>query len=292
MTSTSESLDAPLAPPASPPRRQPRLRPLGENARVRIYQLVLLTVFLGLWEGLTRVPYLIKNTFLDPFFISRPSLIAEQLWAWTFGSQAGFLLPHLASTLSATLLGLAVAGVTGFSAGLVLSQNPTLAKTLNPFIVCLNSLPRIAMVPLITMIFGLGLLAKVVTVWFVVFFLIFFNTFKGSLSVEKHILQFCQTLGASPRQVLWNVRVPSALAWTFAALPNAISFSLVGVVIAEFVGTTTGMGYLIVSSLSTLNANEMFAAITVLGLAGIALVSLAERVERRLLRWSPQFNER
>lgn len=285
MSTTIRSLEAPLASPA--PRR-----PMSERTRIHLYQLALLAVLLGLWEGLTRVPYLMKNTFLDPFFISRPSLIAEQLWSWTFGARAGFLLPHLASTLGSTLLGLGVAGVTGFAAGLVLSQNPILAKTLNPFIVSFNSLPRIAMVPLITMVFGLGLLAKVVTVWFVVFFLIFFNTFKGSLSVERHLLQFCQTLGASPRQILWNVRVPSALAWTFAALPNAISFSLVAVVIAEFVGTTTGMGYLIVSALSTLNANEMFAAITVLGLSGIALVSLAERVERRLLRWSPQFNER
>ncbi|MFG1426309.1 ABC transporter permease [Roseixanthobacter glucoisosaccharinicivorans] len=288
MSRVMESVNAQLAQPARP-HRDPRF---GETTRVRLYQLALLALFLGLWEGLTRVPYLIKNTFLDPFFISRPSLIAEQLWSWTFGAQAGFLFPHLASTLGATLLGLAVAGVTGFAAGLILSQNPILARTLNPFIVCCNSLPRIAMVPLITMMFGLGLVAKVVTVWFVVFFLIFFNTFKGSLSVEAHILQFCRTLGASPRQILWNVRVPSALAWTFAALPNAISFSLVGVVIAEFVGTTTGMGYLIVSSLSTLNASEMFAAITVLGLSGICLVTLAERVERRLLRWSPQFNER
>jgi NitT/TauT family transport system permease protein len=247
---------------------------------------------LGLWEGLTRVPYLVKNTFLDPFFISQPSLIALQLWKWTFGAQAGFLLPHLASTLGATLLGLVVATSTGFLVGLLLSQSPTMAKTLNPFIVSLNSLPRIAMVPLITMVFGLGLLAKVVTAWFVVFFLIFFNTFKGSVSIEKHLLQFCQTLGGTPRQMMWSVRVPSALAWTFAALPNAISFSLVAVVIAEFVGTTKGMGYLIVTALSTLNATEMFAAITVLGLSGIALVAIAERVERRLLRWSPQFNER
>jgi sulfonate transport system permease protein len=185
-----------------------------------------------------------------------------------------------------------VATSTGFLVGLLLSQSPTMAKTLNPFIVSLNSLPRIAMVPLITMVFGLGLLAKVVTAWFVVFFLIFFNTFKGSVSIEKHLLQFCQTLGGTPRQIMWSVRVPSALAWTFAALPNAISFSLVAVVIAEFVGTTRGMGYLIVTALSTLNATEMFAAITVLGLSGIALVAIAERVERRLLRWSPQFNER
>ena len=256
------------------------------------YQIVLLGVFLGLWEGLTRVPYLIKHTFLDPFFISRPSLIGQQLWSWTFGAQAGFLLPHLASTLGATLLGLVVATSSGFVIGLLLSQSPILAKTLNPFIVSLNSLPRIAMVPLITMIFGLGLLAKVVTAWFVVFFLIFFNTFKGSVGIEKHLLQFCQTLGGTPRQIMWSVRVPSALAWTFAALPNAISFSLVAVVIAEFVGTTRGMGYLIVTALSTLNATEMFAAITTLGLSGIVLVALAERVERRLLRWAPQFNER
>jgi NitT/TauT family transport system permease protein len=264
----------------------------SDQLRIALYQLILLGIFLGLWEGLTRVPYLVKHTFLDPFFISRPSLIAQQLWSWTFGAQAGFLLPHLASTLGATLLGLVVATTTGFLVGLLLSQSPTMAKTLNPFIVSLNSLPRIAMVPLITMVFGLGLLAKVVTAWFVVFFLIFFNTFKGSVSIEKHLLQFCQTLGGTPRQIMWSVRVPSALAWTFAALPNAISFSLVAVVIAEFVGTTKGMGYLIVTALSTLNATEMFAAIAVLGLSGLALVAIAERVERRLLRWSPQFNER
>ncbi|WP_234051167.1 MULTISPECIES: hypothetical protein [unclassified Xanthobacter] len=86
--------------------------------------------------------------------------------------------------------------------------------------------------------------------------------------------------------------MPTALAWTFAALPNAISFSLAAMVIAGFVGTTTGTGYLIVFALSKLNANEMLAAITVLAFAGIALVALAERVYRRLLRWPPQFNKR
>jgi NitT/TauT family transport system permease protein len=276
---------------AAPARRR---EPRASDGRLRIalYQLALLSFLLGLWEVLTRVPYLVKNTFLDPFFISRPSLVSLQLWAWTFGDQAGFLIPHVASTLAATIIGLIVASVTGFLFGLLLSQNPVIAKTLSPFIVSLNSLPRIAMIPLITMVFGLGIAAKIVTAWFVVFFLIFFNTFKGSLNIEKHILQFCQTLGASQSQLLWTVRVPSALAWTFAALPNAISFSLVAVVIAEFVGTTTGMGYLIVTSLSTLNSTEMFAAITVLGVMGICLVSLAQMVERRLLRWSPQFNER
>ena len=88
---------------------------------------------------------------------------------------------------------------------------------------------------LITMFFGLGLASKVVTSWFVVFFLVFFNTYKGGRSVERELVEFCQTLGASPRQILWRVRIPTAAAWTFASLPNAISFALIGVVLAEFV---------------------------------------------------------
>jgi NitT/TauT family transport system permease protein len=146
-------------------------------------------------------------------------------------------------------------------------------------------------VPLITMIFGLGLASKVVTAWFIVFFLVFFNTFKGGLAIEKELIEFCRTLGANNRQITLNVRIPNALAWTFTALPNAVSFSLIGVVISEFVGATTGMGYLIITSLATLNAADMFAALTVLSIVGVVLVTLFQMLERRLLRWSPEFRE-
>lgn len=254
-------------------------------------QLALLAVFLGAWQILTGIAWFRKNTFLDPFFISRPSLIVQKLYDWTLGAQAGFLWPHLASTVGATLLGLAVAVVTGYVAGLTLSQNRALAALFNPFIVALNSLPRIAMVPLITMIFGLGLASKVVTAWFIVFFLIFFNAFKGGVNIESHLINFCRTLGGSNRQITWSVRIPNSLAWTFAALPNAVSFSLIGVVISEFVGSTTGMGYLITTALATMNASDMFATITVLGIVGIVLVTLISMVERRLLHWAPEFRQ-
>jgi NitT/TauT family transport system permease protein len=252
-------------------------------------QLAILGTILGAWQILTGIAWFRTNTFMDPFFISRPSLVIQKLYDWTFGSQAGFLWPHLVSTVGATLLGLVVAVVTGFLAGLGLSQNRTLAAIFNPFIVALNSLPRIAMVPLITMIFGLGLASKVVTAWFIVFFLIFFNAFKGGVNIEQHIINFCRTLGGSSRQIMLTVRIPNSLAWTFAALPNAVSFSLIGVVISEFVGSTTGMGYLIVTALATLNATDMFAAITVLGIVGLVLVSGIGVLERRLLHWSPEF---
>jgi NitT/TauT family transport system permease protein len=254
-------------------------------------QLVLLAAFLGAWEVLTGIAWFKQNTFLDPFFISRPSLIIAKLFSWTVGAQAGFLWPHLVSTVGATLLGLVVAVVTGYLAGLFLSQNRTLAAVFNPFIVALNSLPRIAMVPLITMIFGLGLASKVVTAWFIVFFLIFFNAFKGGVNIEAHLINFCRTLGGSNRQITWTVRIPNSLAWTFAALPNAVSFSLIGVVISEFVGSTTGMGYLITTALATMNATDMFATIAMLGIIGIVLVTAISAVERRLLHWAPEFRQ-
>ena len=254
-------------------------------------QLALFATFVGLWEVLTRVPWFVKHSFLDPFFISRPSLVAERIYAWTLGSQAGFIWPHLWSTVNATLIGLAVSVVTGFVAGLALSQRPRLARVLAPFITAANSLPRIAFVPLITMIFGLGLLSKVVTAWFIVFFLVFFNTFKGGRSIEPHVVDFCRTLGASRHHLLWNVRVPFVLGWMFAALPNAVAFSLIGVVISEFVGSDTGMGYLIITSLSTLNATDMFATITLLSILGIVLVAAIRMVEKRAMRWTPEFRE-
>ena len=142
---------------------------------VTLCQVGILFFILGLWEGLTRVDWFVKNTILDPFFISQPSKILIRIYEWMKPGKLS-LLPHLMETLSATFLGLFVGASSGFAVGLGLAQNKFIAKVLNPFIVMLNSMPRVAFVPLITMIFGLGMASKVVTAWFVVFFIIFFNT--------------------------------------------------------------------------------------------------------------------
>ena len=219
-------------------RQQARARRL----RITGWQVLILATILAGWEILTRIPWFVDNTAFDPFFISQPSRIGVRLFQWLQpGPQS--VWPHLWLTLEATFLGLAVGVSSGFVVGMALSRNRFMADVLNPFIVAFNSMPRIAFVPLITLFFGLGVMSKVVTSWFVVFFLVFFNTYKGGRSVERELLEFCRTLGGSPRQILWRVRIPTAAAWTFASLPNAISFALIGVVLAEFVGSTTGMGY-------------------------------------------------
>ena len=261
-----------------------------QSLQVVLCQILLLAAFLGAWEWLTRVKWFVDNTIFDPFFISQPSRIVTRIAHWMVPGK-GSLWPHLWETLSATFLGLFVGVTSGFLVGLALAQNRFLARVLNPFIIALNSMPRIAFVPLITMLFGLGIASKVVTSWFVVFFLLFFNTYKGSLSVQRELIEFCQTLGGNRRQILWRVRIPYAAAWTFAALPNAVSFALVGVVLAEFVGSATGMGYIMIAALAALNATDMFAAITVLSVVGLALVYACRLVEKSLMHWSAEFIE-
>lgn len=271
------------------PRPTPPKTP-SYKAQVFLWQLgISLSIFLA-WETLTRIPWFVENTIFDPFFISRPSLIVQRLFEWMqLGPQS--VWPHLWLTLQATFVGLFVGVGSGFLVGLALSRSQKLADIFHPFIVACNSMPRVAFVPLITMFFGLGLLSKVVTAWFVVFFLVFFNTYKGGRSINWELLAFCRTLGGSPRQILWRVRIPAAASWTFAALPNAVSFSLIGVVLAEFVGSTTGMGYLMISALATLNATDMFAAVILLSVVGIVLVSAITTLEKRVMHWSAEFQD-
>jgi len=288
--SDAEATRGPATADAGPGRLNTAWQERRRRRRVALWQFAILFFFLAAWEGLTRIPALAATTFIDPFFISRPSRIATRLWQWMQPGRNS-VWPHLLLTLEATALGLGIGVGSGFAVGLALSQNRFLAQVLNPFIIALNSMPRIAFVPLITMLFGLGIASKVATSWFVVFFLVFFNTYKGGLSLERELVNFCRTLGGTPRGILWRVRIPTAASWTFASLPNAISFALIGVVLAEFVGSTTGMGYLMITSLATLNATDMFAAVTLLSAVGVGLVYMVRAVERRVLHWSAEFRD-
>jgi NitT/TauT family transport system permease protein len=265
-------------------RRQARRQTL----QVLFCQLGVMVLFFGAWELLTRIPWFIENTVFDPFFVSQPSKISVRMVEWVLPGRDS-IWPHLMETLTATFLGLLVGAGSGFVVGLALAQSRFAARVFNPFIVALNSMPRVAFVPLITLLFGFGILSKVVTAWFVVFFLLFFNTYKGSLSVQRELIEFCRTLGASNAQILWRVRIPFGAAWTFAALPNAVSFALVGVVLSEFVGSATGMGYVMIVALAALNATDMFAAIGILSIVGVGLVYIVRLIEARLLHWSAEF---
>jgi NitT/TauT family transport system permease protein len=270
---------------------------VSERGRVIAWRVALLVVAVAAWEGLTGVKAVSRMPglyWIDPFFISRPSAIVER-FAYLMSGQVRLTLWQMAlSTVQSTVWGFLVGISTGFVAGLVLGRNERLARICEPYIIAFNSLPRIALVPLITMIFGFGLLAKVVLAWTIVFFIVFFNTFQGARSVDADLIHSARFLGASERQIMGTVIIPSTLAWTFASLTPSISFALIGVVVGEFIGGESGggLGYLIIQSLGTLNAADMMVALLVLGVIGIVMALGIKQVEARLLRWRPEYQRR
>ena len=269
---------------------------MTERVRISLWRALIFVALVGGWEWLTGIKAISKTPglyWLDPFFISRPSLIAKR-FAYLASDQVRLTIWQMAlSTVQSTLWGFLVGVTTGFVAGLVLGRNDRLARIFEPYIVAFNSLPRIALVPLITMIFGFGLVAKIVLAWTIVFFIVFFNTFQGARSVDADLIHSARFLGAGERQVMRTVIVPSALAWTFASLTPSISFALIGVVVGEFLGGESGggLGYLIIQSLGTLNAADMMVALVVLGVIGIVMAVGIKQVEIRLLRWRPEYRK-
>jgi len=258
------------------------------------WRLAILVALLGSWEWLTGIKEVSRTPglyWIDPFFVSRPSEILRR-FVFLAGGEVRLTIWQMAlSTIQSTLWGFVVGVTSGFAAGLLLGRNDRLARIFEPYIIAFNSLPRIALVPLITMIFGFGLLAKIVLAWTIVFFIVFFNTFQGARSVDADLIHAARFLGASERQIVRTVVVPSALAWTFAALTPSISFALIGVVVGEFLGGESGggLGYLIIQSLGTLNADDMMVALLSLGVIGIVMALGIKQVEARLLRWRPEY---
>ena len=269
----------------------------ADRWRILAWQVVILVAVVAAWEYLTGIKAISRTPglyWIDPFFISRPSKIVERFMHLAGGSVRLSIWAMAWSTVRSTLWGFLVGISTGFVAGLVLGRSERLARVCSPFIVAFNSLPRIALVPLITMIFGFGLLAKVVLAWSIVFFIVFFNTFQGARSVDADLIHSARFLGAGDGQIMRTVIVPSTLAWTFASLTPSISFALIGVVVGEFIGGESGggLGYLIIQSLGTLNAADMMVALVVLGAIGIVMALGIRQIETRLLRWRPEYQKR
>ena len=275
---------------------------------ILLWQIAILLVTLSIWEwgfdlckALLPKPWVPK--ILDPYFISKPTAIWRSfLKLGCLADSAGFVSCYrenannlwLATlvTLKNMWWGFLWGTSLGVLTGLVLGRSEFLSQIFEPYIVAMNSIPRIALVPLIILIFGLGDLSKVVTAGIVVFFVVFFNTFEGTRSVDRDQIAAARLLGASELTVLKTVVIPSALAWVFASLTPAVSFALIGVIVGEFIGAERGLGKLIIEAEARANAAEMMVAIFVMMIVGIVLALIVRRVQSYLLRWQPQFEEK
>jgi NitT/TauT family transport system permease protein len=273
-----------------------------------VWQAAICAVVLTIWQWgydlHAKLPWLVPD-LLDPYFISKPSeifnnfLILSCIKSKT-GVFNGFFNGDFAKclarnennlwvatgiTLKNTFFGFVTGGVSGFAAGLILGRSDRLSAIFQPFITAVNSIPRIALAPIIVLAFGIGDVSKVVTSWIVVVFLVFFNTFEGARSIDEGFINVARLLGASEWQITRTVVIPSTMAWVFASLSPAISFALIGVIVGEFIGAEHGIGRLIIESEARGEASGMMVAVIVLMLVGVALSALIRRLQAYLLRW-------
>ena len=250
----------------------------GFHRRVVIARTLLVGGILAVWQVAVSVG------LIDAFWVSSPILVAEELWHLIV---SGELLTDVWMTVSEALVAFVFSSSLGIICGLMLSRSPFWDEVMAPIIVALNSLPRIALAPLIILWFGIGVVAKVATAFTLIFFILLVNTLGGAKNVDNDIMTIAQLMGASKRDLLWKVTLPSALPWIFAALSIALTYSLLGVIVAEILASNQGLGYLIAASAGNFNTAGVFAALVVLAAIAWAFSTGMRKLEARLLRWKP-----
>ncbi|MBL0944850.1 MAG: ABC transporter permease [Hydrogenophaga sp.] len=267
------------------------LKPRPGN--LRLWQLGLLVLIFVFWHVMTKpglVPtFMFDNDRQAAFFFGEPLKIFARIWAW-FVTDADIYV-HLWVTLAETLMAFGIGAVTGLAGGLWLALSPMASAILEPYIKALNSMPRIILAPIFAVWFGLGMGSKVALGVTLVFFIVFFNVYQGVKEVSPVVLANARMLGASQKQLLRHVYLPSATSWVFSSLHTSVGLAFVGAVVGEYLGSSQGVGYLILQAEGQFDINTVMAGILVLTTFALVLDGLVGRIEKGLMKWQPKAGE-
>ncbi len=268
------------------------MRSSASNLTLRFWQaLVLLGVFAS-WHVLTVPGILPPFYFDDPhkaaFLFGEPLKVFARIWNWFAG---GEIYGHLWVTLVETMLAFVVGTLLGLLFGIWLALAPTASAIMDPYIKALNAMPRVILAPIFFVWFGLGIASKVALGVTLVFFIVFFNVYQGVREVSPVVLANARMLGASQRQLLRYVYLPSAMSWVFASLHNSVGLAFVGAVVGEYLGSAEGVGYLILQAEGVFDINSVFAGILVLTAFALVLDVAVTLVEKKLMVWQPRSGE-
>ena len=260
---------------------------------LRAWQVGLLVAIVALWYVLT-APGLLPNFMFDndrqaAFFFGEPLKVLGRIWDWFVVHRD--IYEHLWVTLVETVLAFAIGTVLGLACGLWLALSPLAAAITDPYIKALNSMPRVILAPIFAVWFGLGIASKVALGVTLVFFIVFFNVYQGVKEVSPVVLASARMLGASRKQLLRHVYLPSATSWVFSSLHTSVGLAFVGAVVGEYLGSSRGVGYLILQAEGSFDIDTVMAGIVVLTVFALALDAVVGRIEKRLMRWQPAAGE-
>lgn len=244
---------------------------------------VAVLVLLVIWEIAVRA-LSVSSIVLPP-----PSRIAQALWS---GYASGTLWRHTWVTLQEILLGFAIAVVLGLLIAILISSSRLAEKTFLPIIVVMQTVPKVALAPLFLVWFGFGIESKILTTALIAFFPILINSTLGFNSTSADQIAMMRSFGASRLQILTKLRFPTAVPSIIAGLDVAVILAVIGAIVAEFVGSQAGLGYVILASNTSLDVATMFAVLVVLSVIGLVLHYAVVLLGKRLAFWSEEQRSR
>jgi len=249
------------------------------RARVPGWLLPALTIvaLVGLWEVASRV------TSLPAFILPAPSSILAVGLEWR-----RHIPGHFAVTLYETLVGFALSIAVAVPIAILIVSSGFLSRTIYPLLLVFQSVPKVAVAPLLLLWVGYGELPKILVVFLVSFFPIVIGTAAGLTSVPPDMLDLVRSLSATTSQLFLKVRFPYAMPQIFVGLKVAITLAVIGAVIGEFVGSERGLGYLILVSSSQINTALAFASMILLSVMSIVLFYALEWLERVVVPWAQE----
>ncbi len=234
-----------------------------------------LAAFLVAWKLITVIGD------LPDFILPPPEAVVQRgLRAITTGT----LATHTGVTLVEIILGFAVGALTAIATGIALGKSVLIERVLSPYIVAAQAVPILALAPLLDIWFGGGLLARVLICALIVFFPIAIATMVGIRSTDPLLAEMLRSLGATPRQLILRLEIPSALPVIFGGLRVGVTLAVIGAVVAEWAGASSGLGVLInIANQGLFDTPLMFVALTTLAVIGLAFYGLVVLAERRLV---------
>lgn len=248
------------------------------NARVLDVVFPLITLVLGLAVWSLSIRWFSVPNYILP----TPSAV---LAAMRVGYLEGSYWPHVFFTLQNIVVGYACGCVLAIALGALLAESRNFERFVYPYIIALQSMPKVALAPLIIVWFGFGNLSKIIMVALICFFPLFINTSVGIKQTPPHLVNMMRVFSASRAEVFFRVKLRAALGHIFAGLQIGIVLGLIGEVVAEFVASTRGLGYLIATSQANFDVATMFAALAGLVAIGVAGTQLVRAIHRRVIFW-------
>ena len=234
-------------------------------------QFALLVLFLAVWQ-------FASGRLIPAFYVSSPADIARIVWQWIAG---GSIWLHLGSTVMTLFLGYAVGAGLGVALGMLLGVSPKTERLVAPFVAALYGLPKVALLPLYVIFFGIGLVSKIALVASVVVFLLFYATLSGVRDIDRDMVDGLRLMGASDTEITRKVRLPAILPWIYAGLRTSIGYALTTTVVAEALSSNRGLGFLIEYSASQFNSAGVFGAVVVLLVLSSVIMIPLGILERR-----------